>query len=258
MTTPLPTLISRTRRAWTLLVALATATVLALTMAAPPASARTDDLAGLWLFNEGRGQHAWDLSFSGNTGRLGSTPYADAQDPTWVSLGWLLPRSALRFSGSQRVTVANAPSLEPDGITMVVRLRGTAGGDFRYVAAKGSLACDAASYGMYTGANGGLQFYVSDGSDFTLSQDAGADLWDGRWHVVAGAYDGGRVRLWVDGKEVGAPVPSDIAIRYGLPDSNDLLLGDYAGPCGSQLGFVGDIDAAAVIGSYAGNVSIGS
>lgn len=239
------------RRTLTTLVALATTTALGVSLSAPPAGAGTNDLAGLWFLDEGSGQVARDLSFSGNSGQLGSTPYADASDPSWVSLpSLLLRRAALRFSGAQRVAVPNAPSLEPDGVTVVARIRGTVGGSFRYVASKGALSCETASYGLYTGAQGGLRFYVSDGHTFTLSDDAGIGIWDGRWHLVVGAYDGASVRLWVDGVLVGTATPTAAAIGYGMPDGQAFLLGDYAGPCGSPLGFVGDIDAAAVIGRY--------
>lgn len=248
---------SRARRSLTSFVALATTAVLGVVLSAPPASARSFDLAGLWLLDEGRGQVAYDWSFSGNRGQLGSTPYADAADPSWVSLpGWFLRRAALRFDGTQRVQVANAPSLEPDGVTVAARVRGTAGGNFRYIASKGALTCETASYGLYTGSQGGLSFYVSDGSAYTLSSDAGAGIWDGKWHTVVGAYDGTSVRLWVDGVQVGSSVPAAVTIGYGLPDGNDFLLGDYAGPCGSPLGFIGDIDAAAIIGHYAPNADI--
>ena len=242
----------RARKILTTFVALTVTAVLGVVLTAPPASARASGLAGLWLLDEGSGQVAHDLSFNGNRGQLGSTPDVDAADPTWVSLPrrWFFKRAALRFSGSQRVTVANAPTLEPDGVTLALRVRGTAGGNFRYLASKGSLACETASYGLYTGRDGGVVFYVSDGSSYTLSSDAGPQIWDGDWHVVVGAYDGTSVRLWVDGRQVGTAVPATISIGYGLPDGEDFLLGDYAGPCGSPLGFVGDIDAAAVIGRY--------
>ncbi|SEC79921.1 Concanavalin A-like lectin/glucanases superfamily protein [Nocardioides exalbidus] len=242
----------RARRVLTSVLALTSTAVLGLVLAAPPASARADSLAGLWLMDEGAGQVAYDLSLNGNRGYLGSSTAAEATDPSWVQLPRLLffKRAALRFSGSQRVTVPDAPSLEPSGVTLAVRVRSDQGGYFRYIAAKGSLACETASYGLYTGAQGGARFYVSDGSSFTLSNDAGPQLWDGQWHTVVGTYDGTSVRLWVDGRQVGTPVASSISISYDLPDSQDLLLGDYAGSCGSPLGFIGDMDAAAVIGRY--------
>lgn len=237
----------------TTLSALIGTATLAAGLVAAPAGAATSDLAGLWTLDEGSGQVARDHSFSGNRGVLGSTSLADAADPTWISLPrlvWWLPRAALRFDGSQRVRVANAPSLEPDGVTLVARVRSTGPGTFSYVAAKGALACETASYGLYTGASGGLRFYVSDGTSYTLSADAGTGIWDGRWHTVLGAFDGSTVRLLVDGTEVGAAVPAPLEIGYGLPDDQAFQLGDYAGPCGSEFGFVGDIDGAALVGHY--------
>lgn len=248
---------NRARRRMTSLVALASTTILGVALAAPPAAA-ADDLAGLWLLNEGSGQVARDLSFSGNRGQLGSTPDADAQDPAWVSLPSLLfRRAALRFSGSQRVQVADAPSLEPDGVTVVARVRSTGAGAFRYIASKGALSCETASYGLYTGASGGLRFYVSDGRSYTLSADAGTAVWDGRWHLVVGAFDGTAVTLSVDGRAVGGPTAASLEIGYGLPDTQDFFLGDYAGGCSDPMGFVGDIDAAALIGHYDPQVPLG-
>jgi hypothetical protein len=219
-----------------------------------PADAGGYDLAGLWPLNEGSGQVARDWSFSGNPGRLGSTPTADANDPAWVSLPrvFLLKRSALRFGGDDFVKVPDAPSLEPDGVTVVARVRATGSpGTFRYVVSKGALACETASYGLYTGDEGGMRFYISDGEDYTLSPSASpSSLWDGGWHTVVGAFDGTRVRLWVDGVKVGETL-ADVKIGYGLPDTDDFYIGDYAGGCSNPLGFVGDVDGVALIGSYA-------
>ncbi|MBD8870071.1 LamG domain-containing protein [Nocardioides donggukensis] len=234
------------------------ATVLGLTGAsvASPAPAASYDLAGLWLFNEGGGQHTYDWSWSGNHGRLGSTTSADEHDPSWVQLPrhYWFRRAALRFDGDDHVRVADSPSLEPDGVTVVARVRAEGSpGDYRYVVAKGALSCETASYGLYTGNDGGLRFYASDGSDYTLSPSAGPQIWDGRWHTVIGSYDGTNVRLKVDGTEVGV-TPADLVIGYGLPTDDDLWIGDYAGPCSAPFGFVGDVDGVAVIGTYADGV----
>ncbi|MCP3422083.1 LamG domain-containing protein [Nocardioides pinisoli] len=249
---------NRFRRLSTSVAATTTAAALAVALTGPPASARTDDLAGLWLLNEGAGQVANDLSFSGNSGRLGSTSSADAHDPEWITLPrlFLLKRAALRFSGSQSVRMPDAPSLEPDGVTVLARVRSTGPGAFRYVLSKGAFQCENASYGLYTGGDGGLRFYVSDGTQVHLSADAGPGLWDGAWHTVRGAFDGQELRLYVDGAQVGAPVPAPVSVYYGMPTGDDFYLGDYSGPCASPLGFVGDIDAAAVIGHYDDDASL--
>jgi hypothetical protein len=240
------------RRTLTCVAALATTSALTMALVTPPAGAGSNDLAGLWRLNEGSGQVASDLSSNGNHGQLGSTSSADAQDPTWVSLPrlLLLKRAALHFSGSQSVRMADAPSLEPDGVTVLARVRSTGPGAFRYVASKGAFQCQNASYGLYTGESGGLRFYVSDGTQVHLSADAGPGLWDGAWHTVRGAFDGQQLRLYVDGAQVGTSVPAPVRVYYGMPTGDDFFLGDYAGPCATPLGFVGDIDAAAVIGHY--------
>jgi hypothetical protein len=65
------------------------------------------------------------------------------------------------------------------------------------------------------------------------------------------------VTLSVDGRPVGGAVAAPLDIGYDLSDSQDFFLGDYAGGCSSPLGFVGDIDAAALVGHYDPEVALG-
>ena len=115
--------------------------------------------------------------------------------------------------------MADAPSLEPDGVTVLARVRSTGPGAFRYVMSKGAFQCENASYGLYTGESGGLVFYVSDGTPLHLSADAGAGIWDGNWHTVRGAFDGQELRLYVDGAQVGTPVTrgGERLLRHARP-----------------------------------------
>lgn len=216
-----------------------------LTAAAVPAGA--GGLGGLWLLDEGSGQVAKDKSGNANNGMLGSTPGVDTHDPSWIP-GAFKKTTALRFGGDDFVTVPDSPSLESARITVGAVVRAASNpGPYRYLASKGSLQCETASYGLYTGATGGLSFYVSDGSSYTLSPDAGATVWDGRWHLVAGTFDGTTVRLYVDGKQVGTGSPSTIVTAYGQSADDNFYIGAYQGTCPSVLGFVGDIDAAGVL-----------
>ena len=90
------------------------------------------------------------------------------------------------------------------------------------------------------------EFYVAtnQGLSWTLSPDAGQGVWNGQWHNVVGTYDGSSVRLYLDGQLVGSGTPDTASIAYGLPTSNDLLIGDYGGCSG--LDFSGSIDEVKV------------
>jgi hypothetical protein len=221
--------------------------VLGLTMAALPASAAlpgpASGFSGIWSFAQGFGQNVPDLSGNGNNATLASAP----NNPTWVPWSFLgLP--ALHFNGDDYLTVPGAPSLDSSQVTVaaIVRADSSPGSD-RYIAANGAIQCLNASYGLYTGANGGLEFYVSNGpASFTLSADAGTGVWNGQWHLVVGTFDGSTVRLYVDGRQVGTGTPSTTTIQYGLPSSNQFAIGDYLGPCPTPLGFVGDMAGVAV------------
>ena len=211
-----------------LLIALTGAAILA---TSAPASAATGPVAH-WRFDEGTGTTAADASGNGNAGAVEG-------GATWIAGK---RNGALAFDGSTGVVrVPSSPSLEPQAVTVSAWVkRSGSPGNFKYILGKGALACQSASYGLYTGPNGGLAFYVADGSDFTRSPDAGTAVWDGAWHHVAGTFDGASLRLFVDGTEVAAGTPRTTPITYTSQTASDLLLGDYAG-CGG-LAFDGAVD----------------
>jgi len=202
-----------------------------LTAAAP---AGADFLpVGTWPFNEGRGTVAHDYSEHHDDGSLEGL------------VQWTQGRfqGGLSFNGNAAaVVVPNSRSLEPAAVSVSAWVNSSASpGSYKYIVAKGASACQAASYGLYTGVKGGLEFYVStnQGLSWTLSPDAGQSVWNGQWHNVVGTYDGSTVRLYVDGQQVGSGAPDTAPIAYGLPTSNDLMIGDYRG---CSLDFSGSID----------------
>jgi Concanavalin A-like lectin/glucanases superfamily len=211
-----------------------------------PSVSHAGPLAGWWPMNEGRGQTVYDWSGNGNHGTLGSTPAVDDNDPTWTQ-GLFASGRALFFDGDDFVTIPRSTTLEPRRLTVSSWLRGASSpGVYKYVVAKGGQACEAASYGLYTGPNGGLAFYIFDGTDYYLSPEAPASIWNNAWHNAAGTFDGSKVRLYVDGRQVGSgtAVPAGTTIAYPLENGTGGF-GDYANrECGLTL--TGDIDTVRI------------
>jgi len=166
--------------------------------------------------NEGQGQTIYDWSGNGNHGMLGVTPGVDDNDPTWTG-GIHGAGRALAFADEDIVTIAGNRSLEPKRLTVSTWVRAPKSPDaYAYIVSKGSEACEGASYGLYTGREGGLAFYVSDGTNVYVSPTVPATVWDNTWHNAAGTFDGSRVRLYLDGRQIGSgtPVPAGTQIAY--------------------------------------------
>jgi hypothetical protein len=154
--------------------------------------------------------------------------------------------TAFQFTdaGTSYVTVPRSPTLEPANVTAIAWVRRPSATPpaavDEYLLAKGAKSCIAASYALYSH-SGGLQFYVFDGGvGSATSPDAGAGVWDGRWHQAAGTYDGLVARLYVDGVQIGAGTPGVVSIGYGLPDTNNFFVGSYVGACAEPFG--GEVD----------------
>ena len=210
----------------------------ALTAGTATARADTSTVVGQWRFDDGGGQTAVDDGPFALDGRLGLTDGADDRDPERIAG---LSGGALRFDGLSFVRLPNAAPLEPETLTLeaVVRAPGSPG-QFRYVVAHGAEGCIAGSYGLYTGADGGMAFYVFDGTSFRISAAiAPGGIWNGDWHHVAGVFDGRALRLYVDGHPVGDPEAAPLSIAYALT-SSDTYFGIYQGTCALPLS--GDVD----------------
>jgi hypothetical protein len=213
------------------------------TVGVAPAVANEPGLLAQWNFDEGSGQGLHDSGPFGLDGVLGLTGGADSADPQRIAGA---SGGALRFDGTTVVRLPDTAKLAPQHVTIEATARAThSPGRYRYLVARGGSGCVAASYGLDTAPNGGLAFYVFDGTRFVLSATARrTDVWNGAWHELKGSFDGNALRLFIDGREVGEPMVAPLRINYAIP-SDKTLLGQYGGDC--QLGFIGDLDSVSVL-----------
>lgn len=215
--------------------------VLALVLVLAPATASAaTNLGGFWHLNESSGTAAGDSSGHGNHATLAGEP---------ARIAGRFAR-ALRFDGiDDKASVARAASLEPAAVTVETWLRAPSSpGQYKHIISQGATGCGTASWGLYTGASNGLQFYIAsaDAHGFwAISPDAGQALWDGQWHHVAGTFDGATVRLFVDGTEIGTGTPTNLAIVYPF-NVADTYFGVFGG-C-ALLNYAGDLDEPRVWG----------
>jgi concanavalin A-like lectin/glucanase superfamily protein len=203
----------------------------------PVANAVAAQPIAAWPFDEGSGAVARDNGALGLDGTL-----TGVGGPSWIAG---VEGSALRFDGNDYVAVLDTPRLEPTKMTVAAWVRRAGSpGRFRYVFSKGASTCLRSAYGLYTASSGGAGFYVSGDGFFTVSDQVSPSfVWDGRWHRLAGTYDGATVRLFVDGVQVGDGVTGPTHIEYGMT-SRAPYIGTYRGGC--ELPFNGDIDDVAV------------
>lgn len=212
---------------------------LALITAAASASAAAT-VVGQWRFDEPSGQLALDDGPFGLTGTLGPTAGVDAEDPFRIAG---LTGGALNFGNASFVSVPDARKLDLPTLTVEAAAHANnSPGEFRYLVSHGALGCFAGAYGLYTAANGGLAFYIFDGQRYFVSPAASpTDVWDGRWHTLAGSFDGTKVHAFVDGREVGSgfATPPGTAIEYAsMPPGTSF--GNYVGAC--RLPYTADLD----------------
>ena len=197
----------------------------------PAASAQTPNgLVGCW---PGDG-NANDV-IAGNNGSLLGEPA-----PTFVGGALNDAFSFTAFSGEQ-VKVNNNNALEPAAVSVSLWMRSSGPLGARYLVAKGANDCVSASYAFYL--SGGLRFYVTTNPGSFVLSPADNTVFDGSFHHVVGTYspDDGRVRLYVDGSQVGSGTGAGNAIDYTrMPDSQDLHFGEW--PTGCVPEYLGDID----------------
>jgi len=192
-------------------------------------AAAPGDLVGWWKLD----QNAEDASPNNLDGTLVGTNYVLHTD-----FGY-----AYDFNGIENLVVLDNSLLEPfDAITVEAWVkRSGSPGSYKYIISKylPTRYMSYSSYGLYTGSNGGLSFYVGRTSGYVRSAQAlPTNIWDGNWHYVAGTYDGSDVKLFVDGIQVNGDVDNVQDIFY--EGTGNLYIGSYNGA--APYSFVGLVD----------------
>ena len=203
-------------------------------------------VVGHWTLNEGNGQTVNALN--GSNGQLGSSVSEDTYDPIWTT--GIYGSTGLNFSGSNFVNVpCSNCAIESQDISVEMWIKSSSTPSVStHLLSKGGEGCSFASFTFWVYYEGGLRFEVASGSG--QGADAGptsTGIWDGKWHHVVGTYNGSaaqtsdrKVRLYVDGTEVGSGTQWNGPINYSL-QYDDLIIGSYWGG-GCNVGFNGAID----------------
>ena len=202
----------------------------------------------------------WHLDASQNLGDgYVSTADSSGHDLEVIGDGLLVDGggkfgNALSASDEGYIRREQTPLLQPQRLTVMAWVQHNGyPGELSYIVGQGhdGGTCNGPSYAIYSGtsASQGLHFFIrttADAASFVFSPAAGSGVWDGQWHLVAGVYDGERVRLYVDGNEVGSGTPSPAAsINYGLVNSS-FWFGSYPPVCASSGEFAGRTDEVRV------------
>ena len=142
--------------------------VLATLVVVAPASAQSP-LHGWWRFDEPSGTVANDRSGYHNDGTVSG---GASRVPGYFGSAW-------KFDGSSqtaRVTVPDNPSLEPSSaITVTAWVKATAPATSSMSCPRAIGTAGSASYGLYTGPNGGLMFFVAQNQGLTVPHSPDAD-----------------------------------------------------------------------------------
>ena len=201
----------------------------------PTHAIKPDDVVGLWLFDEGKGDVAGDSSGNGQNGEV-------LADVKWVKGKF---DDALMFPGTvtntSYVRVPNNPSLDlsEHSITAWIKVTPTVD-DWQCIVCKWE-PHQVRNYSLMTqnteGPPGGLMVHITSGGPKQYVGIHGqTSLTDDEWHHIACAYDGSLLRGYVDGTMIGEK-------PAGQPDTNpgDLTIGARWGGIHPTTGIIDDV-----------------
>lgn len=150
-----------------------------------------------FTFSEGTGTSLADASGTGNTGTLAASP----NTPSWVTTG--RHKNALSFdrTNNNRVTVADAASLNPSNITLMAWVNLGANNDFGMIVSK-LPSSGLSGYELRTDGTTDKPSVVMGISGVQKVIGGASAIAQNTWHWWVATYDGTTLRLYVDAAEV--------------------------------------------------------
>lgn len=149
-----------------------------------------NDLVLHLSFDEGSGNIANDSSGLGNDCALNGSP-------AWVDGPF---GTALEFDGATWGEVADNDSLDlTDTMTIETWAKIPAGGEGIQSAAEKGSGWVEGEYNLAVVYNGGTILQMRDLPANCADVNSGASIQDDQWHFLAGTWDGGTLRLYIDG-----------------------------------------------------------
>ena len=176
-----------------------------------------DDFAGVWLFDEGKGQAAKDFTDNGNDGEF--------DGPKWIDGKF---GKALEFDGSPKyVTIEHNDlfNFEDDDFTVGCWMNSENKDAYVIIKRNGG----AGFWAMSASIDRDTGFFIFEGGGQHID-DGKTDIVGKGWHHTVAVRKKGVVSLYVDGKKeternIGATMDSPAALKFGGWGSENLVGG---------------------------------
>jgi len=191
-----------------------------------------EDIVGIWLFDEGKGDVARDSSGNGQDGEV------------LANVKWVKGKfdDALNFPGTQTATsyvrVTNNPLLDLSEHSIIAWIKVTlTKGDWQVIVGKWE-PHELRNYTLLTDLNTGIFFaqFTSGGVGQLKSAVGKTAVTDGEWHHVACTYDGAVLKAYVDGIMEGQAAATEPDLTPG-----DLTIGARWAGIHPTTGIIDDV-----------------
>jgi hypothetical protein len=195
------------------------------------AEVEPDNILGIWLLDEGKGDIAEDSSGNGNDGTLGG-------GPTWIDGVY---GKALDFSGSSSyVDCGNAEMLNVDIFSVSFWCNIPSTQSWNHIISRG----EHHGGGNPGAVNWGVMMYDAQETilyetyNDTVKPSISANTTTGEWHHVVATHDGATMQLYHDGELAGTSSTAGIMLDENLP----FIIGAQSRAGGPSDYFSGSID----------------